>query len=47
MSRTYPGHEVVGRIEALGGGVSRWRIGQRVGGGAIATALDNPKARAA
>src|SRR5258708_27432974 len=26
-----PGHEVVGRIEALGGGVSRWKIGQRVG----------------
>src|SRR5262249_30838136 len=24
-----PGHEVVGRIEALGSGVSRWRIGQR------------------
>jgi len=28
-----PGHEVVGRIEALGGGVSRWKIGQRVGVG--------------
>jgi propanol-preferring alcohol dehydrogenase len=26
-----PGHEVVGRIEALGGGVARWKIGQRVG----------------
>ncbi|HEX9444782.1 MAG TPA: alcohol dehydrogenase catalytic domain-containing protein [Candidatus Binatia bacterium] len=26
-----PGHEVAGRIEALGGGVSRWKIGQRVG----------------
>ncbi|MCU1259416.1 MAG: zinc-binding dehydrogenase family protein, partial [Bryobacterales bacterium] len=26
-----PGHEVVGRIEALGGGVSRWKVGQRVG----------------
>src|SRR6185295_13293133 len=26
-----PGHEVVGRIEALGGGVSKWKIGQRVG----------------
>jgi propanol-preferring alcohol dehydrogenase len=26
-----PGHEVVGRIEALGAGVSRWKIGQRVG----------------
>src|SRR5437868_1462748 len=25
-----PGHEVVGRIEALGSGVSRWKIGQRV-----------------
>jgi propanol-preferring alcohol dehydrogenase len=28
-----PGHEVVGRIEALGGGVTRWKIGQRVGVG--------------
>src|ERR1700720_3728455 len=28
-----PGHEVVGRIEALGRGVSRWKIGQRVGVG--------------
>ena len=28
-----PGHEVVGRIEALGNGVSRWKIGQRVGVG--------------
>src|SRR6267154_391639 len=28
-----PGHEVVGRIEALGSGVSRWQIGQRVGVG--------------
>src|ERR1700681_1756905 len=28
-----PGHEVVGRIEALGGGVSRWKTGQRVGVG--------------
>src|SRR3979411_1149947 len=26
-----PGHEVVGRIEALGTGVSRWKCGQRVG----------------
>ena|SRR5438477_8152188 len=25
-----PGHEVVGRIEALGAAVSRWKIGQRV-----------------
>jgi D-arabinose 1-dehydrogenase-like Zn-dependent alcohol dehydrogenase len=28
-----PGHEVVGHIEALGSGVSRWKIGQRVGVG--------------
>src|SRR6201988_3836352 len=28
-----PGHEVVGRIEALGSGVSRSKIGQRVGVG--------------
>jgi propanol-preferring alcohol dehydrogenase len=25
-----PGHEVVGSIDALGAGVSRWRVGQRV-----------------
>src|ERR1700737_2915977 len=31
-----PGHEVVGRIEAIGRGVSRWKIGQRVGVGLIA-----------
>jgi propanol-preferring alcohol dehydrogenase len=31
-----PGHEVVGRIDALGSGVSRWEIGQRVGVGLIA-----------
>src|ERR1700723_2857648 len=31
-----PGHEVVGRIEALGSGVSRWKIGERVGVGLIA-----------
>ena len=31
-----PGHEVVGRIDALGSGVTRWRIGQRVGVGLIA-----------
>jgi len=31
-----PGHEVVGRIEALGSGVSKWKIGQRVGLGLIA-----------
>jgi propanol-preferring alcohol dehydrogenase len=28
-----PGHEVVGKIDALGGGVSGWTIGQRVGVG--------------
>ena len=31
-----PGHEVVGRIEALGSGASRWKIGQRVGVGFLA-----------
>src|SRR5882724_4276826 len=31
-----PGHEVVGRVEALGSGVSRWKVGQRVGVGLIA-----------
>src|SRR5467141_1709133 len=31
-----PGHEIVGCIEALGSGVSRWKIGQRVGVGLIA-----------
>jgi len=31
-----PGHEVIGRIEALGNGVSRWKIGQRVGVGLVA-----------
>src|SRR5580700_11419615 len=31
-----PGHEVVGRVDALGSGVSRWKIGQRVGVGLIA-----------
>ena len=31
-----PGHEVVGRIEAFGSGVLRWKIGQRVGVGLIA-----------
>jgi alcohol dehydrogenase, propanol-preferring len=28
-----PGHEVIGTIEALGDGVSRWKVGQRVGVG--------------
>jgi alcohol dehydrogenase, propanol-preferring len=31
-----PGHEVIGRIEELGPGVSTWKIGQRVGVGLIA-----------
>jgi propanol-preferring alcohol dehydrogenase len=31
-----PGHAVVGRVDALGSGVSRWKIGQRVGVGLIA-----------
>jgi len=31
-----PGHEVVGRVEALGNGVAKWKIGQRVGVGLIA-----------
>src|SRR5246127_772031 len=31
-----PGHEVVGRIEALGSGVAKWKVGQRVGVGLIA-----------
>src|ERR1700719_109657 len=28
-----PGHEVVGRIDALGSGASKWKVGQRVGVG--------------
>jgi D-arabinose 1-dehydrogenase-like Zn-dependent alcohol dehydrogenase len=31
-----PGHEVVGRIDAVGEGASRWKVGQRVGVGLIA-----------
>src|SRR6266481_9281776 len=31
-----PGHEVVGRIEAVGDGVTKWKTGQRVGVGLIA-----------
>jgi len=31
-----PGHEVIGRIEAIGSGVSKWKIGERVGVGLIA-----------
>ena len=30
-----PGHEVIGRIEALGAGVSQWKIGQWVGVGLL------------
>jgi propanol-preferring alcohol dehydrogenase len=36
---SYPrvsGHEAVGRIEALGAGVTRWKLGQRVGVGFLA-----------
>src|SRR5260221_7848984 len=28
-----PGHEAVGRIDAIGGGVQGWTVGQRVGVG--------------
>jgi propanol-preferring alcohol dehydrogenase len=31
-----PGHEVIGFIDALGAGVSKWKIGQRVDVGLIA-----------
>jgi alcohol dehydrogenase, propanol-preferring len=31
-----PGHEVVGRIDALGSGVAKWKVGQRVGVGFFA-----------
>ena len=31
-----PGHEAVGRIDALGQGVEGWKIGQRVGVGFLA-----------
>src|SRR5713101_10182719 len=31
-----PGHEAVGRIEALGSGVEGWKLGQRVGVGFLA-----------
>jgi D-arabinose 1-dehydrogenase-like Zn-dependent alcohol dehydrogenase len=30
-----PGHEVVGRIDALGDGVSNWKLGQQVGVGSL------------
>jgi len=26
-----PGHEVVGRVDAVGGGVSKWKVGERDG----------------
>ena len=28
-----PGHEIIGHIAAVGGNVSRWSVGDRVGGG--------------
>jgi len=31
-----PGHEVVGRIDAMGAGVEGWKVGQRVGVGFLA-----------
>lgn len=31
-----PGHEVIGRIDAVGDGVHEWRVGQRVGVGFLA-----------
>ena len=31
-----PGHEAVGVIDALGNGIERWRVGQRVGVGFLA-----------
>jgi propanol-preferring alcohol dehydrogenase len=31
-----PGHEVIGRIDAIGSGVAKWEIGQRVGVGFLA-----------
>jgi alcohol dehydrogenase, propanol-preferring len=31
-----PGHEVVGKIDALGSGVQGWTVGQRVGVGFLA-----------
>ncbi|WP_431018328.1 alcohol dehydrogenase [Burkholderia gladioli] len=35
-SRRVPGHEVVGRIDAIGEGVSGWELGSRVGVGFLA-----------
>jgi propanol-preferring alcohol dehydrogenase len=31
-----PGHEAIGRIDAIGGGVEGWKVGQRVGVGYLA-----------
>jgi propanol-preferring alcohol dehydrogenase len=31
-----PGHEAVGRVDAVGAGVTRWKLGQRVGVGFLA-----------
>ncbi|KAJ5223915.1 hypothetical protein N7468_008457 [Penicillium chermesinum] len=28
-----PGHEIIGRVVAVGDGVSRWKVGDRIGGG--------------
>jgi D-arabinose 1-dehydrogenase-like Zn-dependent alcohol dehydrogenase len=36
-----PGHEVVGRIDAIGLGVSGWKIDPRVGVGLVAGAFAN------
>ena len=38
-----PGHEVVGRIEELGPGVSNWKIGQRVGVGFFGGKTENAR----
>ena len=34
-----PGHEVVGRIDALGSGIQGWAVGQRVGTTTISNAI--------
>ena len=34
-----PGHEVVGRIDALGSGVQGWAVGQRVGSDFLAASV--------
>ena len=38
-----PGHEVVGRIDALGEGVSAWKLGQRVGVGFLGGYSENSR----